>query len=1377
MKDDTFCPGKPRTSNPTRNRERNGNFMINGLSGFILILLLFFLPPQELQAQCESSPAICQPDMLNGHGPDPCMAKVYCSNSGAVESGLISCTNAADTDGCGIEADNPQIGIYDAAAAAQYDHLFNGSECETGNYLQWMVFATPPNVDGTKIQGVGASDSWFLFHAGSFTDTTGDMQSIAQRLSDPIACEADFEFVACSDANQYETFSNDNAVLGDDVYNVYYIAFFYDTPTNGSLNFKIKECEYECPAFVTTCPIDVFEESCQSQADIDLAFGNFLDDFSASGGSNSSVEWFVDGQSVGMAKPGLDLAPDECGGSVTIGYTITDDCNEPYSCEATFTVEADETPVALDPIEDYTLEECNADWPEYLTTNWTDNCGVGGETSGTLDSDGGGMVSTDGCMQSRDYTFSVTDDCGNETEMVVTVSREFDETPVALDPIEDYTLEECNADWPEYLTTNWTDNCGVGGETSGTLDSDGGGMMSTDGCIQSRDYTFSVTDDCGNETEMVVTVSREFDETPVALDPIEDYTLEECNADWPEYLTTNWTDNCGVGGETSGTLDSDGGGMVSTDGCMQSRDYTFSVTDDCGNETEMVVTVSREFDETPVALDPIEDYTLEECNADWPEYLTTNWTDNCGVGGETSGTLDSDGGGMMSTDGCIQSRDYTFSVTDDCGNETEMVVTVSREFDETPVALDPIEDYTLEECNADWPEYLTTNWTDNCGVGGETSGTLDSDGGGMVSTDGCMQSRDYTFSVTDDCGNETEMVVTVSREFDETPVALDPIEDYTLEECNADWPEYLTTNWTDNCGVGGETSGTLDSDGGGMVSTDGCIQSRDYTFSVTDDCGNETEMVVTVSREFDETPVALDPIEDYTLEECNADWPEYLTTNWTDNCGVGGETSGTLDSDGGGMVSTDGCIQSRDYTFSVTDDCGNETEMVVTVSREFDETPVALDPIEDYTLEECNADWPEYLTTNWTDNCGVGGETSGTLDSDGGGMVSTDGCIQRRDYTFSVTDDCGNETEMVVTVSREFDETAPVIIPPTIETVCELEVPASLTASWTDNCSAGGELTAYPVMVGSDDCSETFTYTFTVTDDCGNTAEEVLTVVREWEIVDNCETIFGYNADASTCFSEYGFNRWGWTNSISEGESFELSLYAGAAKCMPGKGTPTGTASVTYMDGYITVEYNLMENYVLNEAHVYIGCDPVPSMKNGKETVAPGQYNFNPDLDGGVQNYTVGPIEATGDLYIIVHGVACEIICECTVSGIIDGDEGGQSFNGAQVLCGDANADAELSATNKKETEAQVISDVKTFPVPFKETVNVEYDFEYTSDVQIDIFNMRGNHLRTYNDKNVTKGSVTNLQVDFALKANQMYILKVTTDRETFVKQIISSKK
>ena len=219
----------------------------------ILLITCYILafPSTDIQAQCDSSPPECQPDMMVGHGTDPCMAKVYCSNSGAVESGLINCTNSADTDGCGIDASDDAVDDITTLEFANADmatmDLFDSGTCSTGNYLQWMVLATPPYVKGTKIQAVGAVDSWWVFHAGSFT-SPGEYTSVLAALSDPARCE-NFDasnLITCSDNNQWETWTNNDSDIGPDLYNVYYIALFYDAPTNGSLNFKVKECE-SCP--------------------------------------------------------------------------------------------------------------------------------------------------------------------------------------------------------------------------------------------------------------------------------------------------------------------------------------------------------------------------------------------------------------------------------------------------------------------------------------------------------------------------------------------------------------------------------------------------------------------------------------------------------------------------------------------------------------------------------------------------------------------------------------------------------------------------------------------------------------------------------------------------------------------------------------------------------------------------------------------------------------------------------------------------------------------------------------------------------------------------------------------------------------------------
>ena len=483
-------------------------------TGLLILISLLILPAQQLQAQCESSPPECQPDMTNGHGPDPCMAKIYCSNSGKVESGLIACTNAADTDGCGIEAFSASIGVYAEAESSTKD-LFANAQCDMGQYVQWMVFATPPTVEGTTIQGVGASDSWFLFHAGSFTidesnpDNMDSFASVYDALADPARC-GNFDvndLVACKDTNPWETWTNPDAVIGEDVYNVYYIAFFYDDPTNGSLNFKVKECEFACPEFVTSCPADLMEDSCQSEAEIDTAFEAFLADFSAEGGLNASVEWFVDGQSVGMTKPGLDLAPDVCGGSVTIGYEITDDCNDPFSCEASFSV-SPPSDLNISTVADKTVNACDyadQDALDAAFATWIGNFSVSGGCD-PQGSDLSAYTAPDLCAGgSTEVTFNVTDLCESGQDVAT-----FSVTPpsdLVISNVADKTVNACDyadQDALDAAFATWIGNFGV----SGGCDPQGNylsGYTAPDLCAGgSTEVTFNVTDLCESGQDVAI---------------------------------------------------------------------------------------------------------------------------------------------------------------------------------------------------------------------------------------------------------------------------------------------------------------------------------------------------------------------------------------------------------------------------------------------------------------------------------------------------------------------------------------------------------------------------------------------------------------------------------------------------------------------------------------------------------------------------------------------------------------------------------------------------------------------------------------------------------------------------------------------------------
>src|SRR5690606_15032981 len=272
-------------------------------------------------------------------------------------------------------------------------------------------------------------------------------------------------------------------------------------------------------------------------------------------------------------------------------------------------------------------------------------------------------------------------------------------------------------------------------------------------------------------------------------------------------------------------------------------------------------------------------------------------------------------------------------------------------------------------------------------------------------------------------------------------------------------------------------------------------------------------------------------------------------------------------------------------TFNVTDLCqsGSDSATFTVVPAE----ALVISDVQNADYDSC--DFADQAALDAAFAAWIGGfSVSGGCAPDStdlSGLTAPDLCEGGSvNVTFNVTDLCQSGSDSA-TFRVIPDTERPVITPPVVSNVCASDVPDSLTATWTDNCSDGGEITAYPELAGGDECSEVYEYTFNVTDACGNAAEEVVTIEREIELVDNCETIFAYNSSLSECFSEYGFNRWGWTNRISDGNTYVFDLYGGAGQCNISKGTKTGTATVEYEGGFVTVTYNMFSdagrNFVL----------------------------------------------------------------------------------------------------------------------------------------------------------------------------------------------------
>ncbi|UJH89785.1 T9SS type A sorting domain-containing protein [Antarcticibacterium sp. 1MA-6-2] len=108
--------------------------------------------------------------------------------------------------------------------------------------------------------------------------------------------------------------------------------------------------------------------------------------------------------------------------------------------------------------------------------------------------------------------------------------------------------------------------------------------------------------------------------------------------------------------------------------------------------------------------------------------------------------------------------------------------------------------------------------------------------------------------------------------------------------------------------------------------------------------------------------------------------------------------------------------------------------------------------------------------------------------------------------------------------------------------------------------------------------------------------------------------------------------------------------------------------------------------------------------------------------------------------------------------------------------CDPDDSDNENNGSNGKGNNSVAISGFTAYPVPFKETLNIQYEFDYVSPATIQFFDMRGRLLRSVKELKATRGVITTIEIDYTMRPSQTYIVKVITNREVITKQIVSSK-
>jgi gliding motility-associated-like protein len=719
----------------------------------------------------------------------------------------------------------------------------------------------------------------------------------------------------------------------------------------------------------------------------------------------------------------------------------------------------------------------------------------------------GPFVASETCANAGTYTntWTVTDDCGNTSETFIQVINVID-TTVPTWTTETGSLNtsvECSDTQALANVQNLfpiaTDNCDT---NLSNIVKVAGPFVASETCANAGTYTntWTVTDDCGNTSETFIQVINVMD-TTVPTWTTETGSLNtsvECSDTQALANAQNLfpiaTDNCDT---NLSNIVKVAGPFVASETCANAGTYTnkWTVTDDCGNTSETFIQVINVMD-TTVPTWTTETGSLNtsvECSDAQALANAQNLfpiaTDNCDT---NLSNIVKVAGPFVASETCANAGTYTntWTVTDDCGNTSEMFTQVINVMD-TTVPTWTTETGSLNttvECSDAQALANAQNLfpiaTDNCDT---NLSNIVKVAGPFVASETCANAGTYTntWTVTDDCGNTSETFTQVITIQDKTaPKIITEASDRTIE-CDGECDNNEIVNWLANNG------GAIASDNCSEVTWTNnfdtivynCYTSITVTFTATDACGNTASTSAKFTAQDTTPPVVPEVLTDITVE-CTSNLPVILTPA-SNNNGFNNVTIEEVNS-----IELGKCENSYTLfrTLNFKDTCDNISSVSQTV-HVVDNTPPTIASLPETKTITC-PDVPVFEQAIATDGCSNSSLTFNDVKTEGNcpGFYS----ITR---TWRAIDSCGNSTTASQTINVE-DRTGPITTTefnPTINVNCDA-IPARPELVFTDGCSTINPAVFTEIISNQTTDSYVINRKWSVSDTCGNTSEFVQTV-------------------------------------------------------------------------------------------------------------------------------------------------------------------------------------------------------------------------------------------------------------------------------------------
>jgi hypothetical protein len=844
---------------------------------------------------------------------------------------------------------------------------------------------------------------------------------------------------------------------------------------------------------------------------------------------------------------------DDCKWIVIYVYSIWDHCTEPIEVSITYTGGDTQDPWFTSelPKKDITVDCDNI--PDPVTLNWADNCTEGKLKVKSQDDTSQLGIGCEGGVITR--TWEILDDCNNYNEYIQYIKV----NPAPL--VYFYPTQDINVACEDRATidgligelgyTNGrdSDRCGIYGYAKPTY------TIPETSC-GSFEVTYTFTDDCGYTINASLTVNIIDDEDPSIDIAANDMTVE-CDGDGNVEAYATWlaniggamaSDNC----DTDLTWSNDDATHPFSDECGSTGEKTiiFTVTDDCENQSKTFATF-RIVDTLAPKVDPATDLTVicdgsgnSEQYLDWIVHQGgASASDDCSEITWSHDGPDFDPKKYDLTDfdqfveGCSTYAGYvqvTFTATDACGLSTDTTATFSIEDSIAPVISTPASDMTVE-CDGsvhdliDW--YLDDIQASSYGTNNAKKlyDWAITQGGAIADPDLCSDVKwaitnayltgndcDYninlTWTASDACGNESSTSATFHVVDTNSPAIGQEAGDLIVE-CDGQGNVAEYQNWLDtNAGAYAmdacsDITWSNNSASQSFSKDCGLTGAIDVLFTVTDECGltSSTEATFTIRDITRPTFTAPDDTTIYKDAACNYDaYPHHTgdVTDEYDGCSVGQLEATYTDSFKVGDCPGDTVIT---RTWYLDDDCGNKAyEQVQIIYVKDNSAPVLTGtlpgPLETSNLDLCEAPvGPSEadIAALYTDNC------TAVLVTKTANEVQTGECGWATQYTYEISDECGNMLDPLKILYFGRDQSAPVLakdmsLPAGNDklTTCLYEAlngdGAGATVDevfklFTDNCDTKVEVyKSDPIYVYNYECTYHYYYEFTVVDNCDN---------------------------------------------------------------------------------------------------------------------------------------------------------------------------------------------------------------------------------------------------------------------------------------------------